>query len=182
MLKTKTGLTVLFFLAFYLTISGQVQKSTLSTNIFTNAYPQQKISEHFEIDAHQDTLVKGYFENDTLAYTYKLYKGHPSGLYKTFHLNGQLQHKAVFINTKLYGDWMTYDEEGTLIVSGFYKMGRKDGEWVFFKEKRIEVYKNGVKHGRWRIYEGWTPWTLFKYKKGVLVDVKRHYPQKSVFK
>lgn len=178
MLKNKTVIVTLFFLAFYLNAWTQ----TKSPIIFSTFFPQQPITEHFEIDAHQDTIIKGFYSNDTLAYTYKLYKGHPSGVYKTFHMNGQLQHRAVFINTKLYGDWKSYDENGQLLISGFYKAGHKDGHWYFLDEDRIEVYKDGVKHGRWRINEGWTPWTLYKYKKGVLVNMKRHFPQDSVFK
>ena len=177
MLKTKTGCSVFFFLAFYLNNWAQ---STCTKILSTNS--EYTISEYYELDAEQDSIVKAYYSNDTLAYYYKVNKSFPSGNYKCFFPNGQLQHKAVFINKKLYGDWMSYSEEGELLVSGFYKDGRKDGHWYYFKEGRIEVYKNGVKHGRWRVNEGWTPWTLFKYKKGVLVKVKRHYPQDSVFK
>ena len=97
------------------------------------------------------------------------------GVYKEYFFNGNTYKKIVFdLNGNKNGIYQEWDENKNLTVSGKYKNDKKQGVWMYFKEKRNEVYKKGIKHGRWRIYEGRKPWSLYIYKKGELVKVKQN--------
>ncbi len=128
-----------------------------------------------------DSILTAKYESGTIAYHYKLNNSYPSGLYKTYHPNGQVYTESVWINKKLNGIWKRYDSNGTLLESGQYIDGLRSGIWFIFYKGNVEVYKKGRKRGRWRINEGWSPKTLYRYKKGVLNKVKRHYPKKNIF-
>jgi antitoxin component YwqK of YwqJK toxin-antitoxin module len=131
------------------------------------------IYQKYIIDDNKDTIVKGFFSNDSIAYIYKLYKSRPSGRYKVYHPNGQIKYFGVFVNGSLNGIWKEFNNSKRLIVSGSYKYGKKDGVWYYFDKKQVEVYNEGKADGRWRIDEGWAPRTLFLYRKGVLIKIKR---------
>jgi len=156
---------VLLFLAF--------SAYTQNTYYLTEPQSSTEIKQQIKLNSNKDSLVLGYFKNDSLAYSYKLYHNKPSGIYKVYHFNGQLKFYGIFVNGKLDGIWKEFDNTSKLIVSGNYKLGLKDGIWYWFDKGVVEVYKNGIKDGRFRIDEGWTPRTLFLYKNGVLIKIKR---------
>jgi hypothetical protein len=140
------------------------------------------VKEKIELNAENDTIIKAYYlNNDTLAYRYKLYKGKPSGLYRVYHPNGKKKIQTIFINGQLNGEWKEFDTDGKLIITGQYDLGLKEGSWYNFEKETVEMYRDGYPRGRWRISEGWTPRTLYKYEQGVVVKTKRHFLQKDVF-
>lgn len=138
------------------------------------------VIETVEITENNDSIISAYYPNDSLAYTYKLYKGKPSGIYKVYFPNGKIKYRSIFMNGVLNGSWKEFSDKGKLIITGAYSLGKKDGSWHYFQEKKVEVYKNGIPKGRWRIDEGWVPRTLFVYKKGVNILTKRKIAKNSI--
>lgn len=171
---------IYLFLLYSIIFSSVVQAQVAFIQFENNTCPI-RIYEVKQVLLSQDTIVKGYYSNDSLAYQYRIYKSRPSGPYKVYFPTGQTKISSAFRNGHLNGFWKEFDCSGKLIVSGEYKMGRKDRSWLYFSDNKVEVYKNGKANGRWRVDEGWIPRTLFKYKKSVLIETKKHYPQKNVF-
>ncbi len=123
---------------------------------------------------HKETA---YFKTDTtkIAWIKYFVDTNIVGVYKEYFLNGNTHKKIIYYtNGKKNGIYQEWDENKKLTISGKYKNNMKVGVWMYFKEKRNEVYKKGIKHGRWRIYEGREPWSLYVYKKGELVKVKKN--------
>ena len=117
-----------------------------------------------------------YFKSDTskIAWIKYFVDTNVVGVYREYFPNGNTYKKVFFDhNGKRNGIYQEWDENEQLTVSGKYRNDKKQGLWIYFKEKRNEVYKKGIKQGRWRIYEGKEPWSLYVYKKGKLVKVNK---------
>ncbi|MBN2669744.1 MAG: hypothetical protein JXR60_11000 [Bacteroidales bacterium] len=157
----------LFFLSILsLTISGQEyivlpNNQTLEVNII------------YQIQGKDSIKIAKYL-NDSIAYRYKIYKGKISGVYQCYYPNGQLYIRGIYMNGLRHGEWKNFDNKGVLTLTGQYLYDKKAGSWYDFQNGRVEMYREGEARGRWRIDEGWTPRTLFRYRKGILVKVKRH--------
>ena len=52
-----------------------------------------------------------------------------------FYENGQVQQEGYFVNGKLDGIWVSYNESGEKIASGEYAAGVKTGKWFFWSQK-----------------------------------------------
>lgn len=117
-----------------------------------------------------------YYKLDTskIAWIKHVKNGKIVGVYKEFFINTKTYKKLVYNKIgQRYGVFQEWNENGELIISGQYKKDKKNGTWLYIKEKRNEVYKNGIKQGRWRIYEGKVPWSLYVYRKDTLKRVKK---------
>ncbi|MBT8384799.1 MAG: nicotinic acid mononucleotide adenyltransferase, partial [Bacteroidia bacterium] len=59
--------------------------------------------------------------------------------------NGQIEQHGFFKDKKLHGTWKYYNEAGEEIAIGTYKLGKKEGKWIFRdKDTAKEVdYENG---------------------------------------
>jgi hypothetical protein len=117
-----------------------------------------------------------FYKTDTTKIAWKFFVNNNDtlGIYREYFLNGNTLKKLVYgLDGEKNGIYQEWNEEQKLAVSGKYRNNKKQGQWIYFLAKRNEVYKKGVKHGRWRIYEGETPWNLYVYKKGKLVKVKK---------
>jgi antitoxin component YwqK of YwqJK toxin-antitoxin module len=51
-----------------------------------------------------------------------------------FYENGQVQQEGYFVNGKLDGIWVSYNEAGDKISSGEYLAGLKTGKWFFWAQ------------------------------------------------
>lgn len=51
-----------------------------------------------------------------------------------FYENGQVQQEGYFVNGKLDGIWVSYNESGDKIASGEYVDGVKTGKWFFWSQ------------------------------------------------
>lgn len=64
-----------------------------------------------------------------------------------YHNNGEVSQTGSFTaDGKLEGNWISYDENGTKLVSAFYKEGKKVGKWIHWidGEKKIVRYDNNI--------------------------------------
>jgi len=51
-----------------------------------------------------------------------------------FYENGQVQQEGYFVDGKLDGIWVSYNENGDKIASGEYAAGVKTGKWFFWAQ------------------------------------------------
>ena len=51
-----------------------------------------------------------------------------------FYENGQVQQEGYFVDGKLEGIWVSYNESGDKISSGEYVAGVKTGKWFFWSQ------------------------------------------------
>jgi antitoxin component YwqK of YwqJK toxin-antitoxin module len=51
-----------------------------------------------------------------------------------FYENGQVQQEGYFVDGKLDGIWVSYNEDGDKIASGEYVDGVKTGKWFFWSK------------------------------------------------
>ncbi len=55
-----------------------------------------------------------------------------------FHENGTLSQTGSFLEGKLHGEWIMYDEEGNKLVVGQYDQGRKVGTWLYWEDEMLK--------------------------------------------
>ena len=117
-----------------------------------------------------------YYKSDTskIAWIKHINNDKTVGIYREFFTNLRTYKKQIYNQLgQKNGIYQEWDYNGKLVVSGQYKKDKKNGTWLYIKEKRNEVYRNGIKHGRWRIYEGKVPWSLYVYRKDTLKRTKK---------
>jgi antitoxin component YwqK of YwqJK toxin-antitoxin module len=49
-----------------------------------------------------------------------------------FHPNGELAQQGYLKNNKLHGKWVQFSEEGEQLCLANYKMGKREGTWLFW--------------------------------------------------
>ena len=54
-----------------------------------------------------------------------------------FHDNGNVAQTGFFLNGKLHGKWVMYDQAGKKIAIGQYHLGKRTGKWFFWKEEGL---------------------------------------------
>ena len=91
-----------------------------------------------------------------------------NGLYKVYYPSGRLKIRTVFANSKIYGEWTHYNEEGIIITKGLYKRGIKHGYWAYKSLKIYGRYKKGYKNKRWKRIDESENKYISHYKMGKL--------------
>lgn len=75
-----------------------------------------------------------------------------SGEWRTWWLSGGEKDKYDVVNGKWHGKYALYDEDGKVVVQGFYRYGEESGHWIRYDHggcKRREWYcKDGQEHGQ----------------------------------
>ena len=74
--------------------------------------------------------------------------GKKSGSWLTFHENGQLLMKGNYKDGKLDGFTELYYENGRLESTINYKVGKLEGLWVSYYENGLLLFKNNYKDGK----------------------------------
>lgn len=77
-----------------------------------------------------------------------------------FHDNGVIKQQGMYLDGKLHGKWVAYNEDGTKQSLGEYSNGTKVGKWFFWSENTL----NEVDFNDNRIAEvkRWSQETLVK--------------------
>ena len=68
-----------------------------------------------------------------------------------FHDNGEVAQKGYFLNGKLHGEWVMFDQQGTKIATGTYDQGKKTGKWFFWKSdilNEVDYAANRIVHAK----------------------------------
>lgn len=65
-----------------------------------------------------------------------------------YHDNGVISQKGTFnLDRKLHGEWISYNDQGTIIAQGSYINGLRSGTWKFWQDdtlKTVEYEKNTI--------------------------------------
>ena len=51
--------------------------------------------------------------------------------------NGQVKQEGYYLDGKLHGKWMAYNEDGTKQSMGEYNKGAKSGKWFFWSDASL---------------------------------------------
>ena len=64
----------------------------------------------------------------------------------TYHENGEIAQTGFLKKNKLHGKWASFSETGEKISMGSYVLGKKNGQWFFWKEDNLieVVFENNV--------------------------------------
>lgn len=138
-----------------------------------------------------------YYENRQIASEGNMENGKPNGYWKTYYENGILKSSGNRKNYLLDSTWKFYNDSGKIVLEVNYLKDLKHGKRITYSENEIieENFKKNVKNGFTNIYyknyilKKSTPFkdgyedgvskkyskdgrviTIFKYKKGFLVD------------
>jgi antitoxin component YwqK of YwqJK toxin-antitoxin module len=63
-----------------------------------------------------------------------------------YHDNGEVSQTGTYtVDGKLEGEWLSFDENGTKLVTAYYTNGKKVGKWIYVidgKLKEVDYSKN----------------------------------------
>lgn len=90
-----------------------------------------------------------YYENGNKSSEGNMIGGKPDGYWKTYHENGTLKSEGNRKNFLLDSTWNFYDEAGKKVLVINYKVGKKDGLRITFRDKEIvaENFEADIKQG-----------------------------------
>jgi len=99
----------------------------------------------------------GYHPGGKKKYEGNFYEGYEIGTFKFWNGNGQLITELVYSEKGEYADAKIYYNNKSVKAKGRFHNKKKDGLWKYYFKlphtlQKEESYKDGVKHGVWRIY------------------------------
>ena len=166
-LKLQYKLIILFIvlLSFFGFVVNEIQKKIIRTNEFDieffvstkkNKKAQQNKMYHWYKTGKIHTSMSGiggallhdnyskFYIGAQLAEQGKFHYGLKIGKWKKWHINGNLEEESNWLKGTMYGSYKKYDEDGILVVSGFYTNGIKTKKWIDHKVKDTVWYKKGT--------------------------------------
>lgn len=146
-----------------------------NSKIYENKYKSGKIQATIEIQCgnYVGNLVKR-FPDGSLFYSYPLMVGNKHGVYKYYHLSGELALTGMFVNGSEEGNWKWFYENGKLDNTGKYTSGLRDSVWTFYhpngKISSTQHYRDNKRDGLVRYFglDG-TPVLEKTYESGNLI-------------
>jgi antitoxin component YwqK of YwqJK toxin-antitoxin module len=115
-----------------------------------------------------------YVRNNAPAFEVNYYYGKRSGFVRILHPEtGKLMHSVVYANGKLNGESIFYNDQGKIVIKGFYKDNKKDDFWIYKHYNFYGQYKNGLKNGVWKFMLPTGKTGKIRFKKGVLERSKK---------
>ncbi len=132
--------------------------------LFVSACNQDEMEEVDEFIAYDaitewsDTIVKVKYADGGLRMVWGYRDGDTSMHYEwQYYSNGNLWIEGPIYGDIRHGKWKAYNEIGSLISMGTYKMGKKEGVktvWFDNGKKRYEgSLKEGIRVGVWYFYD-----------------------------
>src|SRR5690606_15462512 len=91
-----------------------------------------------------------YYDNGNVSSEGTMEGEKPNGYWKTYYPTGQLKSEGNRLNFELDSIWIFYNEIGERVSSINYKMGRKNGEVISYKNDviyEISEFENDKKVG-----------------------------------
>ena len=124
--------------------SSIVWSETLDDLVQRNKIFYKKFSDE-PFSGKVEGRFQGFFEN-----------GKKTGLWITYHDNGNLNQKGNYKYGNLDGKWFGYHKNGQLSFNVNFKNGIKDGKYESYYENgnlwNKGSYKNGKENGSWVVY------------------------------
>ncbi len=88
----------------------------------------------------QNRELSTFFDNGSIKSRYE-YTSSQTYSFSYYFQSGKLMETGSFLNGKLNGTWLTFNEAGFKTAEAFYKEGEKIGEWKIFDELGALRYK-----------------------------------------
>jgi antitoxin component YwqK of YwqJK toxin-antitoxin module len=103
----------------------------------------------------------------------------PIGLFKHYYESGKLKIEQNYLSEDV-SEVKMYENDGkTIAATGKYIGKKKDGEWKYYKEKRLvltENFKNGKKEGISRVYsKSGAVMEEIPYKEDKITGIRKHF-------
>jgi antitoxin component YwqK of YwqJK toxin-antitoxin module len=139
-------------------------------NVYENdsIYLPEPIS-YTETDSVDGVVTAMYSNNPKqIAFRANYYNKRRTGFVKYYYPNGAFMMTQVFQRGLKNGEYTLYDQQGKIVIKGFYEDNIKNGFWIYKKYQFMGDYKNGLKDGKWKYIDSNGKKIYYKYKKGVL--------------
>ena len=88
----------------------------------------------------QNRELSTFFDNGNIKSRYE-YTSTQTYSFSNYYQSGKLMETGSFLDGKLDGTWLTFNEAGFKTAEAFYKEGEKIGEWKIFDELGALRYK-----------------------------------------
>ncbi len=88
----------------------------------------------------QNRELSTFFDNGNIKSRYE-YTSTQTYSFSNYYQSGKLMETGSFLDGKLDGTWLTYNEAGFKNSEAYYKEGEKIGEWKIFDEFGALRYK-----------------------------------------
>lgn len=103
---------------------------------------------HKNYNDFDGTVLHGFYQKKKLATKELVEKGFfkyglKHGVWKNWFVNGNLKNLELWNKGLRNGNYSSFDNNGTLLIKGNYKKGKKDGVWIDYLKKDTVTYNNG---------------------------------------
>ena len=88
----------------------------------------------------QNRELSTFFDDGNIKSRYE-YTSTQTYSFSNYYQSGKLMETGSFLDGKLDGTWLTYNEAGFKTAEAYYKEGEKIGEWKIFDELGALRYK-----------------------------------------
>ena len=175
-------ISVLFTLASLVSLIGFAQESTNQTDasgkkqgVWKKNHPNGKLK--YEGQFKDDLPIgvfKYFYDVGKLSATNNHLSDGVSVAHHSYHINGKIKAKGVYVKQKKDSLWQFFNEEEVLVLEEVYDMNVLNGMSKSYYPKSGQPleqlgYKAGVKHGKWlKFFENGKPWMEAEYDNGNL--------------
>ena len=80
-------------------------------------------------------LVSGFMSAQEVKPKYEVVDQMVKATY--FYDNGQVKQEGTYLDGKLHGKWVSYNEDGSKQTMGEYENGNKTGKWFFWSQTAL---------------------------------------------
>jgi antitoxin component YwqK of YwqJK toxin-antitoxin module len=130
---------------------------------------------------------RGYFSTGTIRYEGNFVDDKPTGVFKYFYPQGQLRAELIHEPGKEAVEATYYHRNRRILGKGKYVNQKMEGEWLFYNEQGVLVsehhYEDGKNHGVWKTF--FTDGTVAEKEKWVKGEkngkLERFYPDGSIY-
>lgn len=148
MTKFKKAFLSLLLIVPFISFSQEVIQEIVSidtVDIIYNVIQKETVGDYFQLKSY-------VFADDTskIAIEKNFSNGVQNGLTRVYYPSGKLRVKALYGNNKLQGEFINYDEDGTILIKGVYNYGIKHGYWAYKEAGVFGRYVKGKKHRNWK--------------------------------
>lgn len=105
-------------------------------------YNNGTVQEEYDyIEGKLNGIVKMYYENGETKYIVDYIDGLRQGKLISYYENGILQNIGTYLDDEFDGEFSRFNEYGKPVWEGYYKHGKKDGEWFLHLDDSDVIQK-----------------------------------------
>jgi antitoxin component YwqK of YwqJK toxin-antitoxin module len=150
--------------------------------------PYENTKQYKYVGQFKDNVPYGkfvyYYEDGSVEAVIHFYDNGKLTRSQMYHHSGYMMAQGKYVNKEKDSTWVYYDDRGIISYQESYKLGKLDGQKVYFFEPkdnnlrvaRYEYYKNGVLNGEFKeYYENSKLKQEGNYRDGNIDGVVKHY-------